>query len=342
MDRILVAAGDGIGPEVIEAALHVMDGTGLDFELVIEPVGMAALEERGTTFSDETLELAREVDAILYGAVESPPPGEPYRSPLLTLRRELDLFANVRPARPLLPGLSRLTQADSGLDVVVIRENTEGLYVQRERDVEGGVAAEKIVTSAATERLARFALQWARDHGRRRVTCVHKANVLRRSDGLFLSKFHEVAREVAAGLEVSDMHLDSAAAAMVTSPGSLDVLVTPNLYGDVLSDLAAAICGGLGLAPSGSFGREHALFEPVHGSAPDIAGQGIANPVGAILSAAMMLEYLDHGVEAQRMEAAVLRTLASGVLTPDLGGRHTTLGFAQEARDELERGSGSR
>jgi len=340
LDRILVAAGDGIGPEVIEATLYVMDGLDLDLELYIEPVGMAGVEERGSAMADDTLEIARDMDAILFGAVETPPPDVEYRSPLLTLRKELDLYANVRPARPLIPAHSRIAPEAHDrplpqLDVVIVRENTEGLYVRREHEIEDGVMAERVITRKASERIHQFAFEWARAHGRRKVTCVHKANLLRKSDGLFLETFKEVAGEVAGDIEISDMHVDAMAAAMVTNPWSQDVLVTPNLYGDILSDLAAGLCGGLGLAPSGSYGEGGALFEPVHGSAPDIAGKGIADPVACILSGVMMLEHLGHSGKARRLEEAVLDALASGVSTPELGGEYSTLGFAEEIRERL-------
>ena len=341
MQRVLVCAGDGIGPEVVGASLHVLGGLDLDLELVEEPVGMAGYDARGAAISDDTVAIARDADAVLLGAVTTPPPSrEGYRSPLLTLRRELDLYASVRPARPLVPWLSRLAPAPGGgdapaLDVVVVRESTEGLYVGREREVDGGVLAERLVTEAGTERLVRFAARYAKDRGRRKLTCVHKANVLRRSDGLFLETFRRVMVSKAPGMPVSDIHVDAAAAAMVTEPSSLDVLVTPNLYGDVLSDLAAALTGGLGTAPSASFGTGTPLFEPVHGSAPDIAGRGVANPTGCLLSTAMMLEHLGHPTHAARVTSAVVRTLEEGTLTPDLGGDATTRGFAGRVREML-------
>lgn len=340
MKSVLVAAGDGVGPEVVEATLFAMDGLDLDMEIYMEPVGMAGVQERGEAITDDTVELARQVDAVLFGAVETPPPGEGYRSPILTLRRELDLYANVRPARPLVPWLSRTAPAPTEtqahpLEVVVVRENTEGLYSGRERNIEGGAVAEKVVTQGASERICRFALNWARDHGRHLVTAVHKANVLRLSDRVFLDAFWRVAAEDDWGVETSERYVDSTAASMVSDPRSLDVIVTLNLYGDILSDQAAALTGGLGLAPSASYGEDHALFEPVHGSAPDIAGNGIANPVGCMLSAAMMLDHLGHGDKATRLLDAVANTLGSRVTTPDLGGEHTTLGFAEEVRARL-------
>ena len=341
MRRVMVAAGDGIGPEVVEATLHVVDGLDVDLELLREPVGMSGYAQRGEAITDGTVAIASEVDAVLFGAVTTPPPTtEGYRSPLLTLRRELDLYANVRPARPLVPWLSRITApGEDGvvpdLDVVIVRENTEGLYVRRERDVEGGVVAERLVTEAGTERLVRFAARMAVKRGRHRVTCVHKANLLRRSDGLFLETFRRVMDEEAPDLQVSDIHVDAAAAAMVSDPASMDVLVTPNMYGDILSDLAAALTGGLGLAPSASYGSGTPLFEPVHGSAPDIAGKGIANPIGCMMSAAMMLEHLGFGEQAGWLRSAVEETLRDRVLTPDLGGDATTMAFAGKVRDAL-------
>ncbi len=340
MKRVMVAAGDGIGPEVVDATLHAIAGLGLDIQYVHEPVGMAGYRERGAAITDATVEMARRVDAVLLGAVTTPPPSEEgYRSPLLTLRRELGLFANVRPARPLTSRLGRLARTPDGgdtqLDVVIVRENTEGLYVQREREVEGGVVAERLVTSEGTRRVVMFAAELAMRMGRRKVTCVHKANLLRRSDGLFLETFRRVMEEGAPGMEVADIHVDTAAAAMVSWPGSLDVLVCPNEYGDILSDLAAALTGGLGTAPSASFGTGTPLFEPVHGSATDIAGKGVADPIGCMLSGAMMLEHLGHGAEATRLKGAIASTLESGVSTPDLGGRHSTMDFAEAVRSRL-------
>jgi len=335
MRRILVAPGDGIGPEVTSAALHVVGALDLDLELVPAVVGKASLLEHGEHITDETVELAKQADAVLFGATESPPPGVPYRSPLLTLRRRLDLFANVRPARALLPRLSAL-RPPRRLDIVIVRENTEGLYVCREREEDDGVVAERLITRRASERITRFAFEWAARHDRGKVTCVHKANVLRRSDGLFLRTFQEVAASAPPGIAHDDAHVDTVAAMMVQEPTAFDVIVTSNLFGDILSDLAAGLVGGLGFAPSANIGERHALFEPVHGSAPGIAGRGVANPTAAILSAAMMLDHLGHSAEAKRVERAVTATLRAGVATRDAGGRHSTMGFARAVRRSLE------
>ena len=336
MNRVLVLPGEGAGREVVMAALDVIDALDVDLDLVHGDVGASSYRATGRHITDEVLALARDADAVLYGAVESPPPSVPYRSPVLTLRRELGLYANVRPARPLVPRLSAL-RPPKRLDVVIVRENTEGLYCCRERDIEGGVVAERLVTRLASGRIHAFAFAWAAAHGRGRVTCVHKANVLRRSDGLFLEAFREAAASAPGGIIANDMHIDAAAERMVVSPASLDVIVTTNLFGDILSDLAAGLVGGLGFAPSANIGDDRALFEPVHGTAPGIAGRGIANPTAAILSAAMMLDYLGNGVEARRLERAVVATLRAGISTRDAGGRHGTRGFARAVKQRLDR-----
>ncbi len=338
MKRVLVLPGEGAGREVVTAALEVIGALDVDLEFVHGDVGRASFEAHGKHITDEVVALARGSDAVLYGAVGSPPPSVRYRSPVLTLRRELGLFANVRPARPLVPRLSAL-RPPKRLDVVIVRENTEGLYCCREHEIEGGVVAERLVTRLASGRIHAFALDWAAKHGRGRVTCVHKANVLRLSDGLFLELFREAAASASDRIVVDDMHVDAAAERMVVDPASLDVIVTTNLFGDILSDLAAGLIGGLGFAPSANIGEGHALFEPVHGTAPGIAGRGIANPTAAILSAAMMLDYLGHGDEAGRLEAAVVATLRAGIATRDAGGRHGTKGFAHAVEQRLARGA---
>jgi methanogen homoisocitrate dehydrogenase len=335
MPRVLVLPGDGVGPEVIAGALRVLGGLDLELELVHAEVGRASFERHGVHITDEVVDMARRSDAVLMGAVDTPRRCEGYRSPVLTLRRQLDLYANVRPARPLLARLNPM-RPPRRLDVVIVRENTEDVYCGGEREVEGGVVGERLVTRRASERVHTFAFAWARSHGRRKVTCVHKANVLRASDGLFLSVFREVAAGAADGLGHDDMHVDAAAERMVRDPGFLDVMVTTNMFGDILSDLAAGLVGGLGFAPSANLGDRHALFEPVHGSAPDIAGRGMANPTAAILSVAMMLEHMGRAREAAAVEGAVVRTLRSGVATRDAGGRHGTQGFARAVADRLD------
>ena len=335
---VAVIPGDGIGPEVIDAALDVLDHLDVDLELLHVDAGLACRKRTGTYLPDATLAAVREADAVLFGAITSPLAAEDpsYKSVILTLRQELDAYANVRPARDL----GQPCKAP-GLDLVLVRENTEGMYNCPEEEDAEGVTTFRRITRRGSERVARFALDLARRQGRRRVTCLHKANVLRKSDGLFRSVFFQEAAALgfptggkplhgvspqAPLPQADDMLLDNAALQLVLDPHRFDVLVTMNLYGDVLSDEMAGLVGGLGFAPSGSYGPRAALFEPVHGSAPDIAGKGVANPTGAILSAAMMLEHLGHAGEARRVEAAVRGALAAG-RTPDAGGTLSTGDF---------------
>jgi 3-isopropylmalate dehydrogenase/methanogen homoisocitrate dehydrogenase len=305
----------------VDAALAVLDALDLDVEYLHADAGLACHARTGAYLPDATLAAVREADAVLFGAITSPLDDPGYRSVILALRQELDAYANVRPARDI----GQPCKAP-GLDLVLVRENTEGLYNAPEVEDAEGVTTLRRVTRRGSERVSRFALSWAAERGRRRVTCLHKANVLRASDGLFRRVFREEAKAFP-GVVADEMLLDSAALHLVMDPARFDVLVTLNLYGDVLSDAMAGLVGGLGFAPSGSYGPRAALFEPVHGSAPDIAGKGVANPCGAILSAAMMLDHLGLAKEAARVEGAVRTALAEG-RTPDAGGRLTTEAFA--------------
>ncbi|HNX40104.1 MAG TPA: isocitrate/isopropylmalate dehydrogenase family protein [Methanothrix sp.] len=304
--KVAVIPGDGIGPEVVESALAVLDAAGAEFERVFLEIGYGRWKRTGQAMSEEDLAAVRQCNCILFGAISTPPDPN-YRSVLLRLRKELDLFANIRPFR------------GRGLDFIIVRENTEGLYSGLE---EVGVEESRtlrVVTRRGSERIAEKACDLAAD--RSRLTIVHKSNVLR-SDRLFL----EVCRSVAARRNVAcdDMLVDAAAYNLVVNPRRFDVLVTTNLFGDILSDEAAGIIGSLGLCASANLGAAHALFEPIHGSAPDIAGKGIANPVGAIRSAAMMMHWLGEAETAERIERAVETALAGGAKTPDLGGESHT------------------
>ena len=316
---VAVIPGDGIGPEVVDAALDVLDALDVELDYLHANAGLETKRREGTYLPDATLAAVREADAVLFGAITSPLATEDpqYRSVILALRQELDAYANVRPARDL----GQPCKAP-GLDLVLVRENTEGMYNCPEEEDAEGVTTFRRITRRGSQRVTRFALDWARARGRSRVTCLHKANVLRKSDGLFRSVFHEEAKRYH-DIKADDMLLDNAALQLVLNPQRFDVLVTMNLYGDVLSDEMAGLVGGLGFAPSGSYGPRAALFEPVHGSAPDIAGKGVANPCGAILSAAMMLDYLGHPDEARRVEDAVRKALAAG-RTPEAGGTLST------------------
>lgn len=319
--RAAIIPGDGIGPEVISAAVRAIEAVSPDLEMEEAEMGLGAFQRTGAYLPERTLELLRDVPAALFGAITSPLTYDPaYRSPLLRIRKEFDLYANIRPVRRLHEDIGLVD-----LDVIIVRENTEGMYAGVEREVEGGVVTERLVTERACERLVDHAIRLSREQGRRKITCVHKSNVLRRSDGLFRKVFYE--RTEGKGIEANDMLVDAAAAALVSKPKELDVLVTLNLYGDILSDEAAALAGGLGFAPSANMGDRLALFEPTHGSAPDIAGKGIANPTAAILSAAMMLRHLGRGEEASKLASAVERTLSLGHRTYDAGGRLGTEAF---------------
>ncbi|MBC7315902.1 MAG: isocitrate/isopropylmalate dehydrogenase family protein, partial [Chloroflexi bacterium] len=275
-------------------------------------------QERGTALPEETLDAARRADATLFGAVSSPlQPVPGYRSPIVALRRALDLYANLRPviSQPV-PG------ARPGIDLLIVRENTEDLYAGRERATEEEAVTERVITRRASERIARLAFRLARER-RGHVTIVHKANVLRATCGLFREVAFAVAREFP-DVRAEEMLVDTAAMRLVTHPEAFDVIVTTNLFGDILSDEAAALVGGLGLAPSANVNERQGLFEPVHGSAPDIAGRGIANPMATFGAVAMLLDHLGERRVADRVRRAMRIVLEEGNLTPDLGGTATT------------------
>lgn len=339
---ILVIPGDGIGREVIPAAVAVLRATGLPLRFVEADAGWECFQRRGEALPPETLDAARTADAVLFGAVASPShPVAGYRSPIVRLRRELDLYANIRPVfdDPPHTGDPRARR----VDLVVVRENTEGLYAGRERVEDGGATAiaERVITRRASERIARVAFELARVRRAVRsanappakVTIVHKANVLRETCGLFRTVALEVA-QVYPDVEADEMLVDTCALQLATRPERFDVIVTTNLFGDILSDVACAWGGGLGLASSANLGERHALFEPVHGAALDIAGKGIANPLAAIGCAALLLDHLARrappdvasGFRAwsARIQRAVRHVRAAGPHTPDLGGSAVT------------------
>ncbi len=304
--KVAVIPGDGIGPEVMESALAVLDAAGAKLEQVPVDIGFGRWKRTGQAISDKDMNAISECNCVLFGAITTPPDPN-YRSVLLRLRKELDLYANIRPFRT------------SDLDLVIVRENTEGLYSGLEEESEAEARTVRLITRRGSKRIAEVACDLAKS--RQKLTIVHKANVLK-SDRLFL----RICQEVAArrGIPFENMLVDTAAYNLVVNPGKFDVLVTTNLFGDILSDEAAGIIGSLGLCASANIGESHALFEPIHGSAPDIAGKGIANPVGAIRSAAMMMEWLGEAQMARRIEAAVRQALEQGKKTPDLGGSCTT------------------
>jgi isocitrate dehydrogenase (NAD+) len=328
---VVLIAGDGIGPEVTTAMQAVLRAAGASVTWVEAAAGLQAVERYGDPLPAATLDLVRRYRVALKGPCTTPV-GKGFRSINVRLRKELDLYASVRPVRSL-PGV-RVPYA--GVDLVVVRENTEGLYSGLEHFVVPGVVESlRLVTKAAAERIVRYAFELARQQGRRRVTFCHKADVLPLSDGLFLA----VARAVADDypfLEFEELHVDTLCLQLALDPARLDVLVMENLFGDVISDLCAGLVGGLGLVPGANLGARYAVFEAVHGSAPDIAGKGLANPIALVRSAAMLLEYVGQRQAAQRIEEAVRRTLEAGRgLTRDLGGDGTTATITEQLTANL-------
>lgn len=323
MKSICVLPGDGIGPEVISCAERILKAATSNVEFVHADIGGPAFEKTGAYLPPDALSLMRSCDSCLFGAVTSVESPE-YQSPVLMFRKELDLYANVRPVKTLVH-----TSGKAPIDVVIVRENTEGMYSQEEVFDDKGVTTFRRVTKKACERIIRYAIDYSRLNGRRQVTCVHKANVLRASDGLFRAIFREIMSSEGRGLVGAEQLVDSAALKLVTDPSAFDVIVTLNLYGDILSDVAAGTAGGLGFAPSGNIGQKHSVFEPAHGSAPDIAGRGIANPTATVLAGAMMLKHIGLDKEAQAVQESVEGFYASGHLTVDLGGRHGSESFTE-------------
>lgn len=330
-NRICVIEGDGIGREVVPAAVQVLEATGLDFEFIPAPAGWGCFQAHGKSLPDETLRTVRACHATLFGANTSPPGPIPgYRSPILMLRRELDLFANIRPTRSWPIAASR-----PGVDLVIVRENSEDLYMGDEESDGETAVARRVITRRASERIVRLACELAMSR-RQKLTLVHKANVLRETCGLFRRTGFAVAAEYP-DIEVNDLFVDAMAMRLIKDPESFDVVVTTNLFGDILSDEASMLGGGLGMAPAGNVGATAAVFEPVHGSAPDIAGRGVANPLAAILSAAMLLDYLHQPAAAECVRAAVQSVLEHGPLTPDLGGTASTQEVAHAVSSRMSR-----
>lgn len=321
MKRIAVIPGDGIGKEVMDAAMFILEQLEMPFEYVWLEAGDEAERKYGRPLPDETLEEVKKSDAVLFGAA-----GETAADVIVRLRQELNTFANIRPARTF-KGVPALHE---NVNMVIVRENTECLYKGLEFEVADGVTeAVRVITREASERIVRYAFELARREGRKKVTALHKANVMKRTCGLFKDVFYEVAKEYE-GIEANDYYIDAACMYMAMRPQMFDVIVTTNMFGDIVSDLAAGVVGGLGLAPSANIGEKHAIFEPVHGAAFDIAGKGIANPTAMILTACMMLRHFGYVSEADRVERAVERVVAEGKTTPDLGGGLKTMEMAEE------------
>lgn len=322
--HVTLIPGDGSGPEVISAAKKVVEATGVDIHWEMAEAGAAMIEKYGTPLPEETIASIRKTGVALKGPITTPV-GTGFRSVNVALRKTFDLYANVRPAKTY-PGV--ITKFEN-IDLVIVRENTEDLYAGIERMVDVNTAESiKLFTRKGCERIIRYAFDYAVREGRKKVTAVHKANIMKCTDGMFLDIAREIAKEYPQ-IQFNDSIVDAMCMRLVMHPEDYDVLVCPNLYGDIVSDLCAGLVGGLGLTPSANIGVEGAIFEPIHGSAPDIAGQHKINPTAAILSASLMLAHLGEGKAAANIEKAVETVIGEGkVLTVDMGGTASTEEFA--------------
>ena len=330
--KVTLIPGDGIGPEVTEAVVHVIDAAGVDVEWDRQLGGVAAIEKCGESVPDSLLDSIKRNKVALKGPLTTLV-GKGFRSANVTLRQKLDLYANLRPVKSIGGISSRYDK----VDLVIVRENTEDLYTGIESTISPGVVnAIKVVTEKASTRIARYAFEYARAHGRKRITLVHKANIMKISDGLFLRSFEEVAKEYPE-IKADDRIVDALCMQLVMDPTKFDMLLLGNLFGDIVSDLAAGLVGGLGVVPGANLGDEYAVFEAVHGTAPDIAGKGLANPTAVLFSALLMLRHLGEKEAADRIWKAVVLTLAIGHhLTRDLGGTLSTEEYTNELIKEIK------
>jgi isocitrate dehydrogenase (NAD+) len=334
---ITLIPGDGIGPSTTSAMLELLDAAGADLDYDHQIAGMDAVEKVANPLPPETMDSVRRTGLILKGPLTTPV-GSGFRSINVALRKEFDLYANVRPTLTLMPG-----GRYEDIDLVMIRENTEGLYVGVEHyigiqgDPKAAAESVMIVTRFGAERIVRYAFDYAVANGRKKVTFAHKANILKYTQGLFLDVGHEVAKEYAGQVDFEDMIIDACAMHLVMNPYRFDVLVMENMFGDIVSDLMAGLVGGLGMAPGGNIGKDVAMFEPVHGSAPDIAGQNIANPTAQFLAACMLLDHVGQGDVANRIRLAINTCLREcDTLTRDLGGTASTQEYARSVIGKLD------
>jgi homoisocitrate dehydrogenase len=318
--KICLLSGDGIGPEVVASARCVLEALPIQWDFVECGIGFDEYQRSGSPLPDSTIEEIRQADAALFGAVTTPPNIPNYFSPVVRMRQTLELYANLRPCKSIPHESSK-----SGIDMLIVRENTEGLYSGIERLEDNGNRAitERVITRKGSERIIRKAFDVARQRERKIVHVVHKANVLRQTCGLFRTVAFEIAKEYQ-DINMQEMLVDTCAMELVRAPEQFDVIVTTNLFGDILSDEACMFVGGLGVAASGNIGTDAAVFEPVHGSAPPLVGTGKANPIATFLAAAMMLDYLNESESARRLRNAVETCIANNESTPDLGGSLTT------------------
>ena len=328
MYKIAVIGGDGIGTEVMDSCEYLLDKIDLEFSFEYGIAGFECFNNTGTTLPEETIKIANKSDAVLFGASTSTP-GQP--SPIINLRKALNVYANIRPIKSY-KGVNCIRD---DIDFVIVRENTEGLYSQVEYGDCEKMIAERHITKKASERISKAAFNLCIKRGQNKVTCVHKSNVLKKTDGIFKESFYKVAKQYPQ-ITAEDYYVDATAMYLLTQPQNFNVIVSSNLFGDILSDESAGLIGGLGLAPSGNIGDHNGLFEPVHGSAPDIAGKNIANPCSMILSASMMLDYLGEWEISNDIKKAVEKVIADcKIRTPDLGGNACTMDVTKAIVKEL-------
>ena len=325
--KICVIKGDGIGPEVVDSAVQVLNALNLNINYTEADAGYECYKNHGTSLPEETIRLAKESDAIFLGAVTTPPDIPNYRSAVLGLRKSLELFANIRPVKSY-----PLEQFRKNVDLLVVRENTEGLYSGKESFDGETAITQRIITKSASERIAKYAFEMAKN----KVTIIHKANILRETCGLFRRTAFEVAKNYP-NIIAEECIVDAMAMRLIKQPETFDVVLASNMFGDILSDEASMLVGGLGLASSGNIGTRYSMFEPVHGSAPKYAGRNKANPLAAILSAKLMLEHLDKAKAAAKIDNAVRKVIVEkNSLTFDLGGKSTTAECTQAVIEALE------
>lgn len=332
MHRITLIPGDGIGPEVASAVVRIIEASGVEIDWEEHIAGQQALDKFGKTLPDELLESIKRNQVGLKGPITTPV-GKGFTSVNVGLRKALDLYANLRPIR----ALPNIPCRNPSLDLVIVRENTESLYSGLEHEIIPGVVESlKIITEKASTRIARFAYAYARSEKRKKITCTHKANIMKMSDGLFLECFRNVSK-LYPEIESADMIIDNASMQLVMRPEQFDVVLCENLYGDIVSDLCAGLIGGLGLVPGANIGEKGAVFEAVHGSAPDIAGKGIANPTALLQSAVLMLRHIDERAAADKIETAMLAVFQEGkVRTRDIGGTSSTDAFADAIIEKMK------
>ena len=330
MRTITLIEGDGIGPEISNSVVKIIDAAGLKLNYDRQTAGADVIETEGTPLPQRVLDSIKRNKIALKAPVTTPI-GKGFRSVNVQLRKELDLFANLRPCKNL-PGIQTRFE---NVDIVVVRENTEDLYAGIERQVDENTAESiKIITRCASERIAKFAFEYALKNGRNEVCVVTKANIMKLSDGLFLNTFRDIASNNPQ-VKTREILVDNLCMQLVQNPSQFDVLVLPNLYGDIVSDLCAGLIGGLGVAQGANIGKDYAVFEPVHGSAPDIKGQNKANPTALLLSAVEMLRFIDENIYADKIEHALFKTLEQGKCTNDLGGSLTTTQFTDAIIENL-------